>query len=68
MTLTDILHVAACPEKVYGVRFLENLDQDIAARAYKAQAARVHPDVGGSTERMLQLNESWKGAQLLCRR
>lgn len=68
MTLSSLLLLAAQPEKLRGVQFLQCLDRDIAQKAYRAQAARVHPDVGGSTEKMIELNEGWRGAQLLCRR
>lgn len=30
-----------------------------AAKAYKAEARKQHPDLGGSTERMKTLNQAW---------
>lgn len=52
-------HVAA-PRDYYEILHVQpSADPDVVAAAFRALARKHHPDRGGATERMAELNEAW---------
>lgn len=49
------------PYEILGVR--PDADEDVIDAAYRAKAKRMHPDAGGSVERMAELNAAWEAVK-----